>query len=101
MLHCEPAVVTVPRIGVDAESELLDIELKGFVLIANVKTDHPDTLIHGTSVSSDPFILPSASCRRFSETAIVRSGRWAAMRKQAGTCSSWCGAAFSRARNSP
>src|SRR5688572_902869 len=36
MLHREPAIVAVPRVGVDAESELLDIELEGFLLIANV-----------------------------------------------------------------
>ena len=46
-------------------------------------------------------IVPPASCRRFSETAIVRSGRWAALTKQAGTRSSSCGAACSRARSSP
>src|SRR5260221_9580021 len=100
MLYREPAVVAVPRIGVNAESEFLDIELDGFVLIANVHTDHLDTLAHGTSVSSAPSI-PPVSCRRFSETAILRSGRRAALTKQAGTRSSSCGATFSRARSSP
>src|SRR5947208_12695355 len=98
MLHREPTVVAIPRIGVDAESELVDIELECFILIANVDTDHSDTLTHRTtSVKSDP-ILTLASCRRFSETAIVRSGRWAALTKQAGTHSSSCGADFSSAR---
>ena len=38
----------------------------------------------GPPFASDPFI-PPASRRRFSETAIVRSGRCAALTKQAGT----------------
>src|SRR5437762_2491641 len=65
VLHREPAVVAVSRVSVDAESQLLDIELKGFVLIANVQTNHPDTLatlIHvtsGTSDFSDPVVAPS------------------------------------------
>src|SRR6185369_9106991 len=100
MLHREPAVVAVLRVGVDAEPQLLDIELKGFVLIANVHTDYPDTLAHGTfSVASAPLISP-ASCRRFSETAIVRPGRWAALTKQAGARSRSCDAACSRDRSS-
>ena len=68
-----------------AKTQLFDVELKSFVLIADVQTDHLDTLIHGNSISSDPLTLPLPSCRRFSETAIMRSGRWAALRKQAGT----------------
>ncbi len=74
MLHRQPAVVAVPRVGVDAESKLLDIERQGFVLIADVKTNNSDTLAHGTSLSSASAIS-TASCRRFSETAIVRWGR--------------------------
>src|SRR5262245_10759270 len=101
VLHGQPAVVAVPRVGMDAESQLLDIELTRFLLIADVQTDDANTLAHGASLSSDPFIVSSASRRRFSETAIVRPGRWAARRMQAGTGSSWCGAAFSRARSSP
>ena len=85
VLHREPAVVAILRVRVDAESEFFDIELKGFVLISNVQADNPDTLTHGTSVfSAESFISP-ASCRRFSETALVRFGLWAALRMHAGT----------------
>jgi hypothetical protein len=38
----------------DAEPELLDVELERLLLIANVNTDDSDTLTHGTSLSSDP-----------------------------------------------
>ncbi len=81
VLHREPAVVAVPRIGVDAEAELLDIELERLVLIADIQTGHrhpgsrhPALMAPpGTSVSS-ALSISSASCRRFSETAIVRFG---------------------------
>lgn len=77
--HREPAVVAVARVGMHAESELADIELQGFVLITNVQSDYSDTLIHATSgFCGAPFVAP-ASCRRFSETAEVRSGRCAAL----------------------
>src|SRR5688500_17993972 len=99
VLHREPAVVAVSHVGVDAKPKLFDVEIEGFALITNVQTDHFDTLAHGTSVSSDPF-LSLAPCRRFSETAIVRSGRCAALRKQAGTRSGSRGRACSRARSS-
>src|SRR3546814_4013235 len=49
--------------------------------------------------SSDLPTVSPASRRRFSETAMVRSGRWAALRKQPGTCSSACVAARCRARS--
>src|SRR6476646_11609016 len=83
----------------DAKSEFFDVELQGFVLIANVQSDYCDALAHMTSVCSDRILSP-ASCFRFSETAIVRSGRWAALRKQPGTRSRSCLVAFSRARSS-
>src|SRR5689334_6285497 len=99
MLHRQPAVVAVLRVGVDAESQLVDIELQGLILIADVQSDYSNALAHVSSVSLERIISP-ASCRRFSETAIVRCGRCAAATKQCGTRSSSCVAAFSRARSS-
>src|SRR5690606_39266761 len=84
MLHREPAIIAVRGIGVHPEAELLDVELQRFVLIANVQAGHSDTLGHGTSNCFDPCSLPASSRRRFSETAIVRAGRWAALTKQCG-----------------
>src|SRR5207302_1371012 len=86
VLNRKPAIVTVARVRVHAEPELLDVEIERFLLIADVETDHSDTLAHGTSVASAPSIA-RASRRRFSETAILRLGRYAALTKQAGTCS--------------
>jgi hypothetical protein len=39
MLDGEPAVVAVADVGVDFESELVDVELKGLVLIEDVQAD--------------------------------------------------------------
>src|SRR5207244_11934415 len=93
VLHREPAVVAVPHVGVDAEPELLDIECERLILISNIQTDHFDALAHRTSISSVSFVSPS-SCRRFSETAIVRPGRWAARRKHSSTRSRACAVPF-------
>src|SRR3546814_1827433 len=57
-------------------------------------------VVHGSSFVLGAPTVSAASRRRFSETAMVRSGRWAALRKQPGTCSSACVAACSRARSS-
>src|SRR5262249_35934004 len=95
-----PAVVAVLRVGVQLEAELADIEIDGLVLIADVETDHSDTFRHVTS-SSLASSVASASSRRFSETEMLRSGRRAALTKQAGTRSRVWVAAWSRARNSP
>src|SRR5438876_8933381 len=100
VLHREPTIVTIAHIRVNAKPELLDGERERFVLISHVQTDHFDTLAHRTSFCSDPFISP-ASRRRFSETAIVRSGRCAALRTQAGTRPSSCAVALARARFAP
>src|SRR6185437_1197051 len=78
MLDGQPAIVTVAGIRVNLKPELFDIELQRFVLIANVNTGYLDTLAHGTSASSDALISPPSS-RRFSETAILRSGLCAAL----------------------
>src|SRR5262245_17138483 len=101
MLHGQPAIVTIPYVRVNAESELLDIERERLVLISHVQTDDFDTLAHlGPSVGSGPFI-PPVSWRRFSETAIVRSGRCAALTMHAGTRPSSCAAALARSRMAP
>ena len=75
MLHREPTEVAVSRIGMDAEAQLFDIELEGFVLIANVQPDYSDTLTHNNSGLLGAPFLPACSRRRFSETAVVMSGR--------------------------
>src|SRR3546814_5686962 len=108
MLHGQPAVVAVACVGVDAEAELADVEVVGFVLVADVQADDQAgdgdvvcqrAVVHGSSfVLGAPPVSP-ASRRRFSETAMVRSGRWAALRKQPGTWSSACVAARCRARS--
>jgi hypothetical protein len=61
MLHGQPAVVAVLRVGVDAESQLLDIEFERLVLIVDVDTNDADTLGHGTSVSSSAPFIAAAS----------------------------------------
>src|SRR5207237_4322553 len=101
----QPAIVAVLHVGVDLEAQLLDVEGARFLLVAHVEADHLHALVtawaatrtgcrrrcrrrfHGTSLSCAPSIS-SPSCLRFSETAIVRSGRRAALRKQAGSRSS-------------
>ena len=75
MLHGKPAIVAVSHVGMDAETELVDVEIYGLILIADVDTDHSNTLTYGTSIVSDRSTLSSASRRRFSETAVLRSGR--------------------------
>src|SRR3546814_3445173 len=39
VLHGQPAVVAVACVGVDAEAELADVEVVGFVLVADVQAD--------------------------------------------------------------
>src|SRR6185295_1361722 len=74
-LHCEPAILAVARVGVDAETEVLYIEIERFILIAHVNASDANTLCHlGTSVSSSAPLVSEPSRRRFSETAIVRFG---------------------------
>src|SRR3546814_12175127 len=84
MLHGQPAVVAVACVGVDAEAELADVEVVGFVLVADVQADDQAgdgdvvcqrAVVHGSSfVLGAPTVSP-ASRRRFSETAMVRSGQ--------------------------
>src|SRR5205814_4664478 len=76
-----------------------DVKCKCFVLVADVDSGHPDTLAHRTS-SVSPDAITVEFRRRFSKTAILRLGRWAALTKQWGTSWSWWPAAFSRARSS-
>src|SRR5690606_41634286 len=102
VLHGQPPVVAVACVGVDAESELADVEVEGFVLVAHVQADDQagdcdvgcqGAVVHGASfVLGAPTVSPD-SRRRFSETAMLRSGRWAALRKHPGTWSSACAAA--------
>src|SRR5262245_30335175 len=74
MLHREPAIVPVARVGVDLEAQLAHIEVERLVLVVHIKTNYSDTYGHlGTSVFSAS-VLSQASRRRFSETAILRSG---------------------------
>src|SRR5690606_19867279 len=89
MLHGQPAVVAVAGVGVHAEAELADVEIVGFILVAHVEADDEagngnvggeGAVVHGScSVLGAPKVSP-ASRRRFSETAMVRSGRAAALR---------------------
>src|SRR5262245_41691552 len=100
MLHREPAIVPVARVGVDLEAQLAHVEVERLVLIVHIKTDYSDTFGHfGTSFSSGSVLSP-ASRRRFSETAILRSGLQAALTKQCGTWSSRWALACSRVRSS-
>src|SRR5262245_55441681 len=74
MLHREPAIVPIARVRVDLEAQLAHVEVERLFLVVHIKTDYSDTYGHlGTSVSSGSVISP-ASRRRFSETAILRSG---------------------------
>src|SRR5690606_33362121 len=109
VLHGQPAIVAVACVRVYAEAELADVEVVGFVLVAYVQAEDEagdvdvvcqGAVVHGSSSVLGASTVSPASSRRFSETAMVRSGRWAALRKQPGTCSSACGAACCRARSS-
>src|SRR5690606_37333634 len=102
VLHREPAVIAVARVRVDVETQFVDVERKRLVLVAHVQADHTHTnvLAHGTSFVRAVFI-PSASRLRFSETAVLRSGRWAARTAHSGTRSASGTAGRSRARSSP
>src|SRR5262245_13842620 len=97
MLHREPAIVTVLHIGMDFEPELLDVERESLFLVSHVQTDHFDTLTHWASLLCGPMI-PPATRRRFSETAVLRSGRWAALTMHAGTRPRPCAAPLARSR---
>jgi hypothetical protein len=87
MLDRQPAVGTVAHVCVDAEAELVDVEGERFVLVIDVQAHHINTLVHDTSLV-DGGTVSLATRRRFSKTAMVRSGRCAAFRTQAGTRSS-------------
>src|SRR5262249_27542392 len=100
MLHRQPAIVAVSGVRMDTKAELFDIELQRLVLIVNIQAGYLDTLAHKTSLWVRP-LLPPHFRRRFSETAILRSGRWAALTKQWGTRSRSCGTARNRLRNAP
>ncbi len=85
MLDRKPAIVTVAHVRMDAEPQLLDVERDCFRPDRG-RTNRP----FGYPGSSDLLNLQSrlyrpSNRRRFSETAIVRSGRCAARRTQAGT----------------
>ena len=62
--------------AVAAPDNLLSVD----IVTADVNTGDSDTLGHGTSFSLNAVPLSFDSCRRFSETAIVRFGRCAARR---------------------
>ncbi len=87
MLDREPAVGTVAHVRVDTESELVDVERERFVLVIDVQAHYIYTLVHGISLV-DGQNVSLAMRRRFSKTAMLRSGRCAAFRTQAGTRSS-------------
>src|SRR5262249_26357241 len=73
-LHREPAIVPVVGVGVDLEAQLAHVKVERLVLVVHIETDNSDTFVHlETSVSSVSVLSP-ASRRRFSETAILRSG---------------------------
>src|SRR4249919_1340763 len=99
ILHRQPAIVAVAGVGMEFDAELPDIKFQRLVLVANVKTGYFDTLAHMTSYLSEPPIS-SASRRRFSETAMLRFGRRAALTKQWGTSSSSWATDWSCSRNS-
>src|SRR3954471_19278593 len=84
MLHRQPAIVAILHVGVDAEPELPHVERHRFVLVAHVHTGNLDTLAHRTSFVLRRTFLPRSIRRRFSETAMVRCGRWAPPRMQSG-----------------
>jgi len=84
MLNRQPAIIAVSSIRVNTEAELLDIEIECLILISHVQPDNPDTPAHRTS-SSFAVLLTGISRCRFSETAILRSGRCAAIKWHGGT----------------
>ncbi len=83
--------MAVAHIGMHTETQLVDIERQCSVLVVHIQPDYVDPLAHHRSLLlvGDGFV-PSASWRRFSETAVTRSGRCAAFSTQAGTRSSCC-----------
>src|SRR6476661_3494361 len=99
MLHRQPAIITIPGVRVNLEAQLPDVEIEGLILIVNVQTDYSDTLRHGASVGWGAVALSFPRRRRFSETAMMRSGLCAALTKQCGTCSRAWSAARSFARS--
>src|SRR4029079_17476272 len=75
----QPAIGAAARGGVERESELVDVEAQRLVLVVNVDSGDLNLGAHGTSDCCSASPLSPASRRRFSETAIVRSGRCAAL----------------------
>ncbi|EEF27589.1 conserved hypothetical protein [Ricinus communis] len=89
MLHREPPIRAVAHVRMDAKSELVDIERERFVLIVDIQPHYVDSLVHFDISSIGGRNVPFALRRRFSKTAVVRSGRCAAFRMHAGTWASW------------
>src|SRR3546814_3999634 len=52
VLHGQPAVVAVACVGVDAEAELADVEVVGFVLVADVQADDQRSEEHTSELQS-------------------------------------------------
>src|SRR5262245_56310944 len=101
MLHGQPAVFAVLHVRVDPEPELVDIKSDRLVLVAHVHTHYIYALVHRTSLSFRRPFLPAAVRRRFSETAVVRCGRCAALTMQLGTRPSSRDPARPRVRSVP
>ena len=53
MLHREPAIVPVLRVGVHLEAELAHVEAERFVLVVHIKTNYSDAFAHLESPIGD------------------------------------------------
>ncbi|MNV76406.1 hypothetical protein D3C71_1697550 [compost metagenome] len=86
VLHREPPVGTVAHVGVHPKSQFADIKGQRLILVIHIQAHHSNatparTLVrHHCSLVVDGWFVPFAAVRRFSETAVVRSGRCAAFR---------------------
>src|SRR3546814_3267349 len=71
MLHGQPAVVAVACVGVDAEAELADVEVVGFVLVADVQADDQagdgDVVCQRAVVHGSSFVLGAPTVSRSEE----------------------------------
>ncbi|MNV56048.1 hypothetical protein D3C71_1483160 [compost metagenome] len=90
MLDGQPAVVAIAHIRVNAKAQFFDVERQRFVLIVHVQADNIDSFVHDSSLV-DSRNVAAAARRRFSKTALSRSGRCAALTTQAGTRASSSG----------
>ncbi|MNR39512.1 hypothetical protein D3C85_1577270 [compost metagenome] len=83
MLDREPTVGPIAHVRVYAKSKLLNVERERLVLILDVYACDIDTFVHDSSLV-DARTVSLAWRRRFSKTAVPRSGRCAAFSTQAG-----------------